>query len=135
MEVPLSIGEVRLNHPAQIDCPNADDHDTERNHKAWSAFESSREQQGEWDRKFKKNQELCEVLPPTIDPIQVPGDFFSKIPRPDDQPLREREIRIKHGKGQHQLAEIMQFSLAQDSANWFLASQEHDGNDGDGECR
>ena len=50
------------------------------------------EQNAERHCKVEYRQEQADVFPASMQPLVVPDDFFRKISRPDDEPLRKIEI-------------------------------------------
>ena len=63
----------------------------------------------------------------TAAPVQaphVPGNFFGQISRPDDQPLREREVGPHHDEGQHEFSVIVHLLRPEQFRHRLVAEQD-----------
>src|SRR5260370_13825936 len=70
--------------------------------------------------------------PAAVEPRAIEADFFRLIAGPDDQELREIEIRPKHHESEEQFSQIVKVALLQDAGERLTARQKHDNRDHEG---
>ena len=71
----------------------------------------------EWQQKVAKHEEHAAPPPIALFAQRIPEGFLGQIGIPDDQILREVDVGIKHGEGQHQHADVMKLAAADKSGN------------------
>src|ERR1039457_2991067 len=113
VEVPCCISEIRLNQPEQIEClgkhhPLANPHQP-----LLVPLDVPRQQKREGNEPMEQKVQRDDDAPVPANPVQVPGNLFRQVPRPDDQKLRERQVDIQHHKRKRELAKIVLLGLPQ----------------------
>ena len=63
----------------------------------------------QWKDEIKRDDDA----PVPANAIEIPGNLFRQVARPDDQELPEGEIDIQHDKGEGELAQVVLLCLAQ----------------------
>ncbi len=61
--------------------------------------------------KWNSSSDEAHPLPAAVQAPDVPDDFLRQIAGPNDQLLRERQVRPEHHEREHQLAQIVQMLL------------------------
>ena len=61
--------------------------------------------------------------------LQIPADLLRQVARPDNEPLREREIGEQHDERHHQLADVVKLRRLDDFAIRAVAGQQRQHND------
>ena len=78
---------------------------------------------------MKDDERQADQAPARLQAMEVPGDFFRQVSRPDDQVLGEREIRPQHDERKHQIAEVVKMRGHDDLLKRRPTAQPHEGND------
>src|SRR5260370_5833313 len=121
--------EFRPRHPEQVH----ETHEDEPHGDLWEdsrvALHILRKEQEKRDEEMEHQHDYGDDAPAAVQPRAIEADFFRLVPRPDDQELREIEIRPEHHESEEQFSQIVQMALLQDAGEWFGARQQHDDRD------
>src|ERR1019366_3966407 len=86
----------RLDMPEDIDNAHEYEPGSEPDQGARLALQLAREQERERHGEVEHDEEQTDRFPSTIQAAHVPRNFFGQVARPDDEPLREIEVRPDH---------------------------------------
>src|SRR5229473_3800221 len=123
--------EFRPRHPEEIHKTHEDEPHGDLREDFRVALHILREEQEKRHEEMKNQHDHGDDAPAAVQPGAIEGDFFRLVPRPDDQKLREIEVRPEHHESEEQFSQIVQMALLQDAGERLGASQKHD--DGDHE--
>ena len=110
---PLRI--IGRHQPVQIHEAHEQDEDRDGSEQLEVALQVAREQQREGQREMAEDEREGDVLPAAAQALEIPGNLFGKIARPDDEELRKRKVRPHHDEGQQQLAEVVEVARGEDA--------------------
>src|SRR5581483_7502649 len=99
--------KCRLNVPEHVNVAHEHQEHRHINQLADVPLQWTRQQKGERHGKMEQGEYQADHLPSTMQSPQIPADFLWQIARPDNQPLREREVSPDHDERQHELAVVM----------------------------
>src|SRR5271166_3278234 len=85
--------QCRFNMPKDIDHTHQYDPGGDPNQSVRLALQLAREQQRERHRELEYREEQAHLSPSNIHAAHIPGNLFGQVAGPDDEPLREIEIR------------------------------------------
>src|SRR3984957_1791360 len=99
--------ERRLNEPVNIDHTEHEHHAGDAGKSLDAALHIALQEQQEGKRKMEHDEDQGDFGPGAHGTRHVPGNFVFYIGGPDDEVLREIQVGPEHGKGQHQVAEVV----------------------------
>src|SRR5216684_4686275 len=99
--------EFRTRHPVEIHETHEDEPHGDLREHFRVALHILREKQEKWDEEVEYQDDDGDNTPPAIKTRAVEADFFRLVAGPDNQQLREIEIRPEHHKGKEQFAEVV----------------------------
>src|SRR6266705_3883023 len=117
--------KLRTRHPEEIHEAHENQPYGDLGEHLCVALHFFREKQEKGNEKMKDQDDHRNDAPATVQARAIKADFFGQVPRPDDQKMREIEIRPEHDKSEQQFPEIMQMALLQHADEGFRARQQH----------
>src|SRR5205823_14787489 len=89
------------------------------------AFDVMRKQNQEWKEEVQHKNADRHDPPSALQALMIEGDLFRQVSGPDDEQLREGEIRPKHIEGEEEFAEVVQVALLDELGKWFAVGEHH----------
>src|SRR6266478_924198 len=124
--------ELRTGHPIQIHKAHEDKpHGDLRKHFGVALYILRKEQE-ERHEEMEHQNDHGDDAPAAVQSRAVKADFFGLIAGPDDQELREVEIRPEHHESEEQFPQIVKMALLKDAGKRLAARQKHDNRDHEG---
>src|SRR6266849_1156930 len=111
--------EFRTRHPVEIHETHEDEPHGDLREHFRVALHILREEQEKRHEEMEHQHDYRDDAPAAVQPRAIEADFFRLVPRPDDQELREIEIRPEHHKSEEQFSQIVQMALLQDAGERF----------------
>src|ERR1700733_7145220 len=74
-------------------------------------LQPAREQERERHRELEQHQKQRYIFPSAMQAKEEPRNFIRQVARPDDEQLREIEVRPDHNESQHELAMVVDFGI------------------------
>src|SRR5712692_6336650 len=124
--------EFRTRHPEEIDETHEDEPDGDFRKHFCVALHILREEQEKRHEEMEHQHDHRDDAPAAVQPRAIEADFFRLVTRPDDQELREIEIRPEHHESEEQFPQVMQVALLQDAGERLSARQKYDDRDHEG---
>src|SRR5260370_9361096 len=121
--------KLRTRHPEEIHEADENQPYGDLGEHLCVALHVFREKQEKRNEKVKDQDDHRNDAPATVQASAIKTDFFGQVPRPDDQKLREIEIRPEHDKSEQQFPQIMQMAPLQHAGEGLRAPQHHDHSD------
>src|SRR5882724_708699 len=98
--------EKRHELPEDLDEPHDDDEPGHEREPPAVALQVARQEHEERQEEVAEDESDRDRVPRTARVLEVPLDLLGQVSRPDDQELREREVRVHHDEREHELAEV-----------------------------
>src|SRR5262245_2958503 len=121
--------EVGRHEPDQIHEADGHDEPREAREKQRPPLEIARQQQAERQREVPDHEEQADEAPAVLEPLEIERNLLGQVARPDDQELREREVRPQHHEGEHQLAQIVEVHGLEDVVHRLAAHEQREDRD------
>src|SRR5229473_1528450 len=124
--------ELRTRHPIQIHKAHEDKPHGDLGEHFGVALHVLREQQEKWHEEMEHQDDHRDDAPAAVQSGAIKADFFRLVAGPDDQELREVEIRPEHHESEEQFPQIVKMALLKDAGERLTARQKHDNSDHEG---
>src|SRR5882762_4855944 len=121
--------KFRPGHPVQIHQTHEDEPHGDLREHFRVALHILRKEQEKRHEEMEHQHDYRDDAPAAVQPRAIEADFFRLVPRPDDQQLREIEIRPEHHKSEEQFSQVVQMALLQNGGERLGARQQHDDSD------
>src|SRR3954447_25686379 len=82
---------------------------------------------------MKQNEENADPAPACGHSLEIPGNLFAQVARPDDQKLREAEVCPQHHEREQELSEVVKTVRVENPGEFSFSRQQN--TDGDRECK
>src|SRR6266852_511053 len=105
--------KLRTRHPEEIHEAHENQPYGDLGEHLCVALHVFREKQEKGNEKVKDQDDHRNDAPAAVQARAIKADLFGQVPRPDDQKLREIEVRPEHDKSEQQFPQIMQMALLQ----------------------
>src|ERR1700722_19907654 len=127
--------EFRTRQPVDVD----EAHEDQPQRHFWQqrrvALQVAREQKEKRNEKVKDQNNDRNIAPLAVEARAVKTDLFGRIAGPDNQELREAEVRPQHHEGEQEFPEVMQVARLQDALEYRRAGEQHHHTDHQGHRR
>src|SRR5260370_9036820 len=124
--------KLRTRHQIQIHKAHEDEPHGDLGEHSGVALNILRKEQDERYEEMEHQNDHGDDAPAAVQPRAVKADFFGLIAGPDDQELREVEIRPEHHESEEQFPQIVKMALLKDAGKRLAARQKHDNRDHEG---
>src|SRR5208337_4275186 len=114
VQVARGVFEIRLDEPEEIEGLGEDHPLANADEALLVALDVAREQHRERNQPVEEEVERNDDAPMAANAIEVPGNLFGQVSRPDNEELREGQVDVEHHEGKSEFAHVVLFGLAQD---------------------
>src|SRR5258708_30756321 len=103
--------EFRARHPEQVHETHKDEPHGDLREHFRVALHILRKEQEKRHEEMEHQHDYRDDAPAAVQPRAIEADLFRLVPRPDDQELREIEVRPEHHKSEEQFSQVVQMAL------------------------
>src|SRR5216683_173023 len=124
--------ELRARHPIQIHKAHEDEPHGDLGEHSGVALHVLRKEQKKRHEEMEHQNDHGDDAPAAVQSCAIKADFLRLIAGPDDQELREIEIRPEHHESEEQFSQIVKMAFLKDAGKRLTACQKYDNRDHEG---
>src|SRR5579859_4708249 len=133
MQMPPGVREIRFNQPEHIPAAGEDHDLADQDNAVFVPFQVAREEQREGNEPVEHEVQRSDHAPAPANAVEIPGNLFREVARPDDKELRKSDVNVEHHEGKSQFAQVVLFGFAEHSMHGLRLGKPDHRDDGERE--